>query len=59
LLTKKRADFLLFKMCIELMIKKEHLTIQGLQKMLAIRASMNKGLSKVLKRVFFPPLTTP
>jgi len=54
LLTKKRADFLLFKMCIELMIKKEHLTIQGLQKMLAIRASMNKGLSKVLKRVFSP-----
>lgn len=49
LITKKRADYLLFKQIIELMNKGEHLTSEGLNKILAIKASMNLGLSEVLK----------
>ena len=57
LLTQKHADFMLFKSAIELMSKKEHLTEDGLRKIVAIRASMNKGLSDALKLDF--PLITP
>ena len=35
------------------MIKKEHLTNEGLQKIVSLRASMNRGLSKTLKSYFF------
>jgi hypothetical protein len=52
LITKKWADFKLFKMVIEIMSRKEHLTIEGLHKIVAIKASMNKGLSEILKEVF-------
>jgi len=52
LLTQKRADFELFKLVIELISKKEHLTIKGLAKIISIRASMNLGLSNVLKTAF-------
>jgi len=45
LLSQKRADFELFKAVIELMNKGEHLTKDGFRKILAIRASMNNGLS--------------
>jgi hypothetical protein len=48
LLTQKRADFELFKAVIELMNKGEHLTKDGFRKILAIRASMNNGLSQEL-----------
>jgi hypothetical protein len=44
LITKKQADYLLFKMIVELMNKKEHLTMEGLNLILGIKASMNKGL---------------
>jgi hypothetical protein len=33
-------------------LKKEHLTSEGLQKILAIKASINKGLSPELKAAF-------
>ena len=56
LITQKRADFELFKQVVEIMIKKEHLTIEGLHRILAIRASMNLGLSDVLKTAF-PDIT--
>lgn len=49
LLTKKRADFELFKSVIELMHKKEHLTSGGLQKIVSIKALMNKRLSPDLQ----------
>ena len=49
---KKRADFILFKAAIELMNKGEHLTYAGLIKILAIKASMNLGLSSTLKGCF-------
>jgi len=52
LLTKKREDFELFKLIIELMVKKEHLNSEGLNNIIAIRAAMNKGLSEELKTAF-------
>lgn len=52
LLTKKRADFLLFKEVLELMNSGEHLTKEGLAKIVNIKASMNKGLSEQLKEQF-------
>ena len=52
LLTKKRADFLLLMLVIELIERREHLTLEGLHKILAIRASMNRGLSEKLKSAF-------
>jgi len=52
LLTQKRADFELFKLAVELISRKEHLTIEGLRKIVAIRASMNKGLTDTLKEAF-------
>lgn len=46
LLTQKRADLKLFKSIIDIINRKEHLTMEGLRKIVAIRASMNKGLSE-------------
>lgn len=56
LLTKKKADFLLFKKVIDLMNKGEHLTKDGLEKIVSIKASMNKGLSEKIK-IEFPNIT--
>ena len=50
--TKKRADFLLLMQVIELMERREHLTIEGLHKIVAIKASMNLGLSEKLSVAF-------
>lgn len=52
LLTQKRADFELFKLAVDINDRKEHLTVQGLYKLLGIRASMNKGLPKLLEEAF-------
>lgn len=52
LLTKKQADFLLFKSIIDLMNNKEHLTQEGLKKIASIRASINKGLNESLIKSF-------
>lgn len=52
LLTCKRADFLLFKSIVELMNAGEHLTLEGLHKIVNIRVSMNKSLSPALKANF-------
>lgn len=49
LITQKLADFLLFKSAVEIVNQKEHLTPQGIQKIINIKASLNKGLSGVLK----------
>jgi len=43
--TQKLADFLLFKAAVELVNKGEHLTEEGLSKIMALKASMNKGLT--------------
>jgi hypothetical protein len=44
LLTKKKADFLLFKLAIELIKQKQHKNIEGLHKLIGIKASLNKGI---------------
>jgi hypothetical protein len=57
LITQKKADFILFKKVVDLMQNKEHLTIEGLQKIVNLRASINLGLSDKLKEAF--PNTKP
>jgi len=41
LITQKKGDFILLKKIVDLMNRKEHLTLEGIQKILAIKASMN------------------
>ena len=55
--TKKKADFELFKKIVELVHRKEHLTLNGLQKIVNLKASLNFGLSEYLKAIF--PNTVP
>ena len=57
LLTKKRADFDLLKKVFILMKRKEHLTPEGLRKIVALKAAMNLGLSEKLK-LAFPDVVT-
>lgn len=57
LITKKRADFELFKRAVDLINCKEHLTMNGLNKIISIKATMNKGLSEEMKFAF--PNVTP
>lgn len=53
LLTRKLSDFLLFKQAWEMVVKKEHLTEEGLIKIVSIKAMMNgNGLSPSLKTAF-------
>lgn len=52
LMTQKYGDYLLFREVITLMQRKEHLTQEGLNKIVAIKASMNIGLSKKLQAAF-------
>ena len=53
----KLADFMLFKLIIAKIQLKEHLTLEGVKDIVAIRASLNKGLSDELKASF--PNVTP
>lgn len=61
LLTNKWIDYQLFKMAFEIKKNKEHLTTEGLNKLIAIKASMNRGLSPSLKTAFngIAPLERP
>ncbi|TKW62206.1 MAG: hypothetical protein DI638_09730 [Gemella sp.] len=52
LLTQKAADFILFKKAVGLFNDKAHLTVEGLEKIVNIKASMNLGLSDALKSDF-------
>jgi hypothetical protein len=52
LITKKQADFELFKQIVEMLSRKEHLTREGLQQIVNLRASINDGLSDELKSAF-------
>lgn len=54
--TKKQIDFKLFKLALVCIKNKEHLTLEGLKKLVAIKASMNKGLTGELKALF-PDIT--
>jgi hypothetical protein len=52
LLTQKAADFILFKRIVDIMFNKDHLFIEGLQQIINIKASMNLGLSDIIKSDF-------
>lgn len=52
LITNKLADYLLFKEVVCIVQRKEHLTLEGLEKVVAIKASINKGLPDELKAAF-------
>ena len=52
LITQKFSDYKLFRQVYELIICKQHLTIQGLKKAFSIKAALNNGLSDSLKTVF-------
>lgn len=57
LMTKKKADFILFKQIIHKVVEGEHLSAKGLQEIVNIRASINLGISDSLKTIF--PNTVP
>lgn len=52
LVTQKLADYILFKEIVSLMKNKEHLRLDGLKKVLSLKASLNLGLSPELKENF-------
>ena len=52
LITQKLADYELFKEAYNLILNKQHLTLSGLHKIVAIKASINRGLSDQLKTAF-------
>lgn len=52
LITQKKVDFELFKRVIGKIKNKEHLTDVGIQEIVNIKASMNRGLSDELKEAF-------
>ena len=52
LMTQKRADYELFKSGYNLVLNKQHLIIDGLVKIVALKASINLGLSDDLKAAF-------
>lgn len=57
LISRKRGDYLLFKQIVSIMELKEHLTLEGLQKIINTKATLNFGLSKELQWMF--PETIP
>jgi hypothetical protein len=50
--TKKLNDYNFFKLAADIIKNKEHLTKEGIDKLLAIKSFMNKGLSSDLKLSF-------
>jgi len=61
LLTQKGADFILFKQIVLLMNQGCHLSIEGLQQIINIKASINLGISENIKSEFHSiiPVTRP
>ena len=52
LITQKLADYELFKEGYNLVINKQHLTLSGLHEIVALKASINRGLSDHLQTAF-------
>ena len=52
LISAKISDFLLFKQCFEIIKQKKHLTTECLVKIMALKSSLNWGLSLNLKKAF-------
>ena len=61
LITQKQIDFELFKKIVVLVSQKQHLTPEGLNRILGLRAAMNLGLSEKLRTAFpnIPRITRP
>jgi hypothetical protein len=60
LITQKKADYLLFKQAVNLLLNcKARSSIGGMKNIISIRASMNKGLTDVLKMNFPDILSVP
>jgi len=61
LLSQKAADLLLFTKMVKLIYNKVHLTEDGLQQIINLRASMNLGLSDLHKSKFpnYNPVARP
>jgi len=57
LITEKFKDYRIFKEIVGIFQRKEHLTQEGLEKILALKANLNLGLSAELKAAF--PNTVP
>jgi hypothetical protein len=56
LLTQKLSDYLLFKKVINLMKQGKHLTLEGLSKIVSIKAILNKGVLSEVLSLAFPDL---
>ena len=53
LLTQKKADYLMFKQAVNILLEGEaRSSMEGMQKIISIKASMNLGLSDELKMIF-------
>lgn len=52
LITEKQADYLLFRKAVKLVSQKVHLTAEGINTIVGIRASLNKGLTPALEEAF-------
>lgn len=52
LFTQKKVDYLLMSKVLKIVQEKRHLTIEGLNEILSIKAAMNLGLSNKLKNEF-------
>jgi hypothetical protein len=59
LITQKRADYLLFKEAVMIMKRGEHLTVSGLQAIINLRATINKGLTPALIEAFPETVAVP
>lgn len=52
LISQKKADYILWREIVMMMQRKEHLSAEGLQAIVNIRASINWGLSESLKEAY-------
>jgi len=57
LITQKRVDYEGWKEVLDLMNSKQHLTIEGLERIVGIKTFMNRGISNTLK-LAFPNVTS-
>lgn len=59
LITQKWSDYQLFKQAFLLVKNKDHLNLEGIKKLVAVKASINLGLSDELKTVFYDVIPAP
>lgn len=52
LLTEKQADYEIFKQIVIIMYNKQHLSTEGLNKVISLKASLNKGLTPFVTKHF-------